>query len=213
MRATDVRQDPRHHHAYYVCAPKKGYTPPGHPRPGTFFLREDLLIDRLNAFLSDHVFGTYRRQLLTDSLRSLDVAAHQERQHQLTALCRAITDTETKIKRTIRNLELVDDPDPDLLRDITERRAELRADQQQLEAQLAAAEQRILHAPNPDLIDALPITKIEVDRLPEELARALFEALRLQIHYNHDTNTATCRITLTGTTWSVPASVDTCYAT
>jgi site-specific DNA recombinase len=42
--------------------------------------------------------------------------------------------------------------------------------------------------------------KIEVDQLPEELARALFEALRLQIRYNRDTHTATCRVTLTGTT-------------
>jgi hypothetical protein len=42
--------------------------------------------------------------------------------------------------------------------------------------------------------------KIEVDQLPEELVRALFEALRLEIRYNRDTNTATCRVTLTGPT-------------
>lgn len=39
---------------------------------------------------------------------------------------------------------------------------------------------------------------IGVDQLPEELARALFEALRLEIRYNRDTRTATCRVTLTG---------------
>ena len=42
--------------------------------------------------------------------------------------------------------------------------------------------------------------KIEVDQLPEELIRALFEALRLEIRYNRDTHTATCRVTLTGPT-------------
>jgi hypothetical protein len=42
--------------------------------------------------------------------------------------------------------------------------------------------------------------KIEVDQLPEELSRALFEALRLEIRYNRETNTATCRVTLTGPT-------------
>ncbi|MBM7865094.1 hypothetical protein JOD27_008949, partial [Lentzea nigeriaca] len=33
--------------------------------------------------------------------------------------------------------------------------------------------------------------KIEVDQLPDELARALFEALRLEIRHNRDTNTIT----------------------
>lgn len=68
----------------------------------------------------------------------------------------------------------------------------------EFEAQLAEAEERILHAPNPDLIEALPITKIQIDQLPEELARQLFEALRLEIHYHKHTNRATCRVTLTG---------------
>jgi hypothetical protein len=53
---------------------------------------------------------------------------------------------------------------------------------------------------NPDLINALPITDIQIDQLPEDLARSLFEALRLEIHYNKHTNTATARITLTGQT-------------
>ncbi|ONI91272.1 hypothetical protein ALI22I_09385 [Saccharothrix sp. ALI-22-I] len=42
------------------------------------------------------------------------------------------------------------------------------------------------------------MTRIELDRLPEDLARALFEALRLEIHYDRDTNTAIYHITLTG---------------
>lgn len=42
--------------------------------------------------------------------------------------------------------------------------------------------------------------KIEVDQLPEQLARALFEAFRLEIRYNTDTATVTCRVTLSGPT-------------
>lgn len=190
----------RHQHSYYVCAPKKGYAPEGHPTGGTFFVREDILLDRISEFLSHHVFGAYRRSLLDAHIRSLDLTAHQEHEQRVTALRRSITETETKIKRTIRNLELVDDPGQDLIRDITERRAELRAQKQQFETQLAEVEQLILHAPNPDLIDALPVAKIQIDKLPEELTRSLFEALRLEIHYNKLTNTATCRITLTGQT-------------
>jgi hypothetical protein len=190
----------RHNLPYYVCAPKKGYLPDGHPAAGTFFVREDTLLQRLTAFFSDHVFGAYRRSLLQASLRTLDLTAQQEREQQAAVLRRSITDTETKIKRTVRNLELIADPDPDLIRDINERRAELRTQKQHYETQLADLEARILHAPNPDLINALPITEIQIDQLPEALARSLFEALRLEIYYNKHTNTATCRITLTGQT-------------
>ena len=185
---------------YYACAPKKAYLPAGHPAAGAVFVREDHLLEKVNAFLSDHVFGDYRRQLLDANLRHLDATVAQEREQQVTGLQRAITDIDVRIKRTIRNFELVDDPDEDFVRDINERRGELRAQREQLEAQLADTEQRILAGPNPGLIDALPIMKIEVDQLPEELARALFEALRLEIRYNRNTDIAICRVTLTGPT-------------
>ncbi|TQM05982.1 DNA invertase Pin-like site-specific DNA recombinase [Pseudonocardia kunmingensis] len=190
----------RRSHAYYVCAPRKDYTPDGHPTGGAFFVREDQLVDGLNDFLSQHVFGAYRRALLDTTAAAMDADARRDHEERVAALRRAIGDTDQRIKRTIRSLELVDDPDPDLLRDINERRAELRAHRQDLETQLDAAEARIHAAPNPDLIDALPVTRVEVDQLPEHLARDLFEALRLEIHYNKLANQARCRITLSGTT-------------
>jgi site-specific DNA recombinase len=192
---------------YYACNPRKGYVEPGHPAAGSIFLREDHLLDKVNAFLSDHVFGAYRRQLLDANLRYLDTTVEQEREQQVTGLRRAIADIDVKIKRAIRNFELVDDPDEDYVRDINERRAELRTQKGHLETQLAEVEQRIMAAPNLDLIDALPVTKVEVDQLPEELARALFEALRLEIRYNRDTHTATCRVTLTGPTITAASRV------
>jgi site-specific DNA recombinase len=185
---------------YYACAPRKAYLPAGHPAAGGVFVREDHLLDKVNAFLSDHVFGAYRRQLLDANIRHLDAAAAREREQQVAGLRRAITDIDVKIKRTIHNFELVDDPDEDFVRDINERRAELRTQRDRLATQLAEVEQRILAAPNPDLLDALPVMKIEVEQLPADLARALFEALRLEIRYDRDTHTATCRITLTGST-------------
>ena len=147
----------RHAHAYYACIPKKGYIPEGHTAGGTMLVREDALLDRLNEFLSRHVFGEYRRALLDANLRALDAAAHQGHQQQIEALRRSITDTDVKIKRTIRNLELFDDPDPDLIRDIKARRATLLAQKQQFETQLTEAEVRVHQALNPGLIDALPV--------------------------------------------------------
>jgi hypothetical protein len=46
----------------------------------------------------------------------------------------------------------------------------------------------------------LPVTPVDLALMPDELSRRLFEALRLEIHYDGVTNEALCRITLTGDT-------------
>jgi hypothetical protein len=66
--------------------------------------------------------------------------------------------------------------------------------------QLTEAEHHAAQATNPHLLDALPVGPLDLDRRPPDLTRALFEALRLQIHYNKITNTATCRISLSAQT-------------
>ena len=73
---------------------------------------------------------------------------------------------------------------------------------QQFETQLTEAEVRVHQALNPGLIDALPVGTVEVDQLPENLARKMFEALRLEIRYNKITNRAVFRVTLSGPTVS-----------
>jgi site-specific DNA recombinase len=188
----------RHKVAYYNCQPKKHYRPEGHPNG--LWVREDGLVGQLNGFLSQHVFGAYRRMLLDAGLRRLDVTVQQEREQRVAALRRKIADVETRSKNLIRSLESMPEPDQDFFRELNERRAELRDEKARLEADLGEVEQQIEEAPNPDLLDALPIGPIEVDQLPEDLARRLFEALRLEIHYDRFTNRATCRITLFGST-------------
>ncbi|WP_433264845.1 recombinase family protein [Actinosynnema sp. CS-041913] len=191
--------------AYYVCAPKKAWIPEGHP-PSTYWVRESNLLDGLNAFLADHVFGPYRRQLLDASLRMIDQNARQEHQAKIIALRRSITETETKSKRLVRTLEVADDVDQAFIRDINERRADLRSQRDELARQLAEAEDEVQRAPNPTLLDHLPITPVDLVELPDELSRRLFEALRLEIHYDHSSRTATCRVTLLGDTINAVSS-------
>ncbi|MDQ3765010.1 MAG: recombinase family protein [Actinomycetota bacterium] len=186
--------------AYYVCAPKKGYVPGGHPAANSFWVREDTLVNTLSDFLSTQVFGAYRRSLLGDKVGDRVAAACREQQQRIAALRREIDHTELKSKRAIRSLELFDQPDPDLIRDINERRAQLRHHKAELHARLTEAENQIQHAPNAELLDALPIGVVRLDELPEDLARRLFEALRLELRYDKNTNRLTCRITLTGPT-------------
>ncbi|MFF0532681.1 recombinase family protein [Nocardia amikacinitolerans] len=184
--------------AYYVCAPKKGYREPTHPTGGSFFVREQGLIEHLNAFLNAHVFGPYRRSLLDSS--DFDASVAREREQKIAALRRDIVEAGTKSKRLIRSLELMDNPDKEMIADINTRRAELRAEQSRLHDQLAELEAEDLLTPTPALLDALPTGTIDIRDLPEELARSLFEALRLEIRYNKTHHRATYRITLVGQT-------------
>jgi len=89
---------------------------------------------------------------------------------------------------------------PDLVRDINERRAELRARRDQLQRQLAGLDDEVHRAPNPALLDQLPVTSVALADMPDQISRQLFEALRLEIRYDFTTHVATCQITLSGDT-------------
>lgn len=184
--------------SYYACGPKKQYRPVGHPT--VYRVREDHLLDGLTLFLSTHVFGRYRRQLLDATLITLDENARRARANRIAALKRAIVDNQTKSKRLVHSLELTDTVDNEFIRDLNERRAELRAQRVEWERELAETEDEVCRAPNPALLDRLPIGSVDLTALSDELSRRLFEALRLEIHYDPDLRRAVCRITLAGET-------------
>lgn len=180
--------------AYYACQPKKGYAPEGHPNGGSFFVREQDLLDHLEIFLNQHVFGAYRRTLLRAD--TADPGAEAQRQHKLSALRERIADVEARMRRLVRNLEVVDS-DQDLIADIQQRRAELKDERAHLRARLEAVAAEAAQAPNPSLIDELPTGYIDVSEMPYELARQLFKAFCLEIRYNKIHHRARYRITLT----------------
>jgi hypothetical protein len=49
---------------------------------------------------------------------------------------------------------------------------------------------------NSDLLDYLPVGEIAPPAEPTEELHQLFQSLRLQVHYDHKTNRARCRVTL-----------------
>jgi site-specific DNA recombinase len=183
---------------WYACAPKEAWRPDGHPV--ILRVREDHLLDGLGRFLSEKVFGPYRHTLLDADQETLSQAVRHEKGGKVKALRRAIADTDAKSKRLIRNLELPDDLDQEFIRDIKERRAELRALRIDLERQLAAAEEQAHQTHNPSLLDHLPTAAVDLDDMPDETSRRLFEALRLEIRYDPASRIARFSITLTGDT-------------
>ncbi len=183
---------------YYVCAPRADYRPDGHP--ASVWVPEAALVDGLSDFLATRVFGEYRHELLDAGRLTLEADQQRERAERIDALRRAIAEDGAKGKRLLRGLELVEEPDKDFIRDINQRRAELREHRAGLERQLADLENEAQDAPNPDLLSRLPVGAIDLAGMPDALSRRLFEALRLEIHYDRATNLATCRVTLTGET-------------
>jgi hypothetical protein len=133
-------------------------------------------------------------------VKTLDETAERERTGRITALRRAIADNHTKSTRLVHSLELAEDVDQEFIRDLNERRAELRAERARLEDELAEAEDQVGQASNPALLDRLPNGLVDLTTMPDQLSRGLFEALRLEIHYDPGVRRATCRITLIGDT-------------
>ena len=189
--------------SYYVCAPKPGYVPAGHPAASSCWVREEPVVEGLSEFLADRIFGQYRRDLLASSLTTGGDSDSNDRDRRIATLERSLADNERRRRSLIRNLELVDDqenPDPDLKHDFAERRAELRAERTKFERELEDLRDQVRQAPNPALLGLLPVGAVDLVRLPDEISRRLFAALRLEIRYNRDTRTARCRVTLYGDT-------------
>jgi hypothetical protein len=157
---------------------------PSRGPPRRVLARQDRLLYGLNEFLATQVFWAARQYLLDRDLHALDASEEQARADALRSLRTAITETESKSKRLLRNLELVDAPDPDFVRDINERRAQLRVHKQSLMEQMAELEDQVHQAPSPGLLSRLPVTPVDLSALPDDLFRRLFEALRLEIQYD-----------------------------
>lgn len=107
----------------------------------------------MNDFLASHVFGRYRRDLLDESLKRLDQVAQQKQTDATAAVRRAITENETKTKRLLRSPELTDEIDQNLIRDINERRAELRAEHDELALKLGELENHARETTRPGLLN------------------------------------------------------------
>lgn len=178
----------------YGCFPA-GPAPEGHPK--SLWISEPKLADGIHRFLSTHVFGPDRADLLAQQLGDTDTSAAEERQDQSRRLRRAQDDLTARRKRLLRSLELTDDPDGELTREINTRLIELRTETDRLTTQLAELDTAQDTRPAPALLDALPMAPIDLARLPHDHARNLFDAFRLEVHFDKRTGTARCQVTLT----------------
>jgi site-specific DNA recombinase len=176
---------------YYGCQPA-GVVPEGHPK--SLWVSEPKLVAGVYAFFAKYVFGPNRRQLLA---QQHDGSSDKRRQQEIASIRRKQDDIAARRKRLVRSLELTDDPDGDLVRDVNARLAELRVDSERLADQAAGLEGAV---PELALLDSLPVADVDLARLPDAQARALFDAFRLEVRYDRAANVAHCQVTVSAKT-------------
>jgi site-specific DNA recombinase len=175
---------------YYRC-PALDRVAQGHLRD--LSVREESLLDGLERFLTEHVFGPQRRTLLDEALSEEAELARQTQHERLAELRLVLKDLDLRRTRLVRNLELSDDPA--LVRDIQTRLAELRANQLRTTAALRGLEDHTFEQPVAALLDELPLGNPDLS-LPEAVLRPFFEVARLEIRYDKRTHTALYRVHL-----------------
>ncbi|MWA07405.1 recombinase family protein [Actinomadura sp. LD22] len=186
----------RKEHAYMACQPPTGYKQEGHPK--SVWVREDRLLRGINDFFAANVFGAGRKARLETRLLKAQEQSVQEWQDRTEALRREIDGIEARRTRLLRRLEHLEDDDEDLFSSIRERSATLSAERNAKLAELARVEQQRPPRLCAELLEALPEGEVDLAEVPEPVLWRLFEAFRLEIRYDKRTDTADCRITLTG---------------
>ncbi|MEV5413165.1 recombinase family protein [Thermopolyspora sp. NPDC052614] len=181
-------------YTYYTCTPAKSHRPAGHPP--AVYVREDALLAGISDFFAQRVFNPARTAYLSAAAATVQAQAETDRQARIAALSASITDIQTRRARLVRSLELTDDLTAELVRDIQLRAGKLAADQEEKTAELDRLRRAEPVRQSPELLDALPTGAPDLTMLPEEILRRLFEAFRLRVVYDKDTNIATCTITI-----------------
>jgi site-specific DNA recombinase len=159
----------------------------------------------VHAFFAERIFGPDRAAVFAEQLDGSDVSAAVTQREHAAGLRDRLAETSTRRKRLLRSLELADDLDGELTRDVQARLAELRAEADDVTAPFRELEDSAVPVPTPELLNALPVAGPDLERLPDEQARALFDAFWLEVRYDRATDMAHCRATPTGET--LPAAV------
>ncbi|MEO3810723.1 recombinase family protein [Sphaerisporangium sp. B11E5] len=202
---TETRRTARD--AYYACQPDLNHRGrsdrfPGHP--SIIRVREDALADAVHDLFQRRVFGPERHALLAADLPRSSHQAEADWQAKCQAMRRSLANLTRKQDRLITQIE---ESDPASASDavfsqrLRSRFAELEAERRgkaQVLAELEAEPPGTDH--HSELLDKLPMLQTHLAMLPEDLQRELFTIFRLEIRYDHQTDTALIKMTLTDDT-------------
>ncbi|GIH05678.1 hypothetical protein Rhe02_37450 [Rhizocola hellebori] len=197
-------------HTYYRCSPdtkRHAHLPWFAQHPRAAYIREDLLIDPARRFFRDRIFGAGRQAMLTAAAKASDLTAQNEAASHERTLEAHLADLQHRQANLIGELEKFeptgdDDVDAALRGAIKNRFAEIVAKQKSIKETLAANKDQTRAAALMDLttLDQLPVTSIDISRLPEDEMRLLFDAFQLEIRVHPTEQELVIHVTVTSET-------------
>jgi DNA invertase Pin-like site-specific DNA recombinase len=193
---------------YYQCPhnpknPRHATAAPDHPR--TVKAPETRLDSIVALFFADHVFGPRRGELLAAQLPATDAAARAGRDATIAAIQARLRQIDTAQNSCILELEQLPADPADaaaaaLRGRIRARFADLHAEREQLDAQLAALAAAQPRAADPALLDELPLAGDILPGLPPDLKTRLLDAFDIQVLWNKPGRQATVHAEITDAT-------------
>lgn len=195
----------RHGRTYYRCHPETNNQ--GRPdryvgHPATIYMREDLILDVVNRFFAERVFGPDRARCYLDGIDTHADRKRQERHRTRTTLNTRLTELARKQDNLLRQAEDADPADP-FIQGLKSRFNELDAEGDTVRERIAELDQqdRYDHAPEPsqvELLEALPKLQVNLHHAPPQLLGRLFDLVQLTIRVHYATDEATVSMRLPG---------------
>jgi len=193
---------------YYRCSPdpkNHAHQPWYDTHPAHVVVREDELTAPLQRFFAQRVFGDGRELLLARSIS--EPVTDDGAAARATALTAEIANLQQRQDNLVRELESFepsgdDDFDQAWRSGIQARFRAVLTEQRRKKDLLTdlARQSQTRPAVDLSLLDTVPQPNIDLDRLPEERQRRLYDAFHLELRYNDLTSELELRVTITGDT-------------
>ena len=176
--------------------------------PAMIMVREERLLPHIQNLFTDQVFGPDRRFHLADRLKAGPTEAEQqERDEEQSRLAKTVEDLSSRQRRLIQSLaggsggtDDGEDSEKDFRDAIRAEHAALGKQVKQHRARLAelAVTPATTLQANEALLDVLPQMKLDLERLPDEVQRRLYDAFNLELRYHRHREDLALKVTLRG---------------
>ncbi len=199
-------EGPDYANTYYKCSldlanPKHAAAYPDHPR--TVTIREDTLIQLIRDGLAERVFGPDRRALIEQQIPASHAEAAEQRDRHRDRLTRELARIDLAQRSQITQIETLDPASTAaqaMRARCYERFAELQAERETTQAQLADLDHATARDDAAALLDDLPLLADTTDLQPERIQAALYQAFDIQALYKPDMHQVTIFATITTST-------------
>jgi site-specific DNA recombinase len=167
-------------------------------------IREDLMIEPLEAFFQQRIFGAGRKALLATAAKTGDKRAHEALTDRKATLTKQLAELQRRQDNLIGELERFEtsgdaEVDAALRTGIKNRFASAVAEQRQAKEHLdqAIAGAQASQPVDLEILDQLPEHVIELSRLPDAELRALYDAFHLELRFDPNGSDLVIRVTVT----------------